>query len=56
MYVDDILSCSMQCVIDRFTEDFMQAFCWITLEIGNKHSYLGMQLTFKQGLVEVDMQ
>jgi hypothetical protein len=35
----------------RFTEEFT----WITMDVGKKHSYLGMQICFEDGYVTVDM-
>lgn len=55
IYVDDILVIvergEIECLQKRFTEEFT----WIMLDVGRKHSYLGMQICFEDGSVTVDM-
>ena len=35
---------------------FVQQFRWITMEVTDAHSYLGMQLILKEGSLQVNMQ
>jgi hypothetical protein len=55
VYVDDLLIFALRDEIDRLGREFTNEFRWITLEIGNSHSYLGMQLFFDNGQVTVDI-
>ena len=55
VYVDDILIISSSAEVHRLKEAFTKEFRWITLEEGTSHSYLGMQLEFHNGSVEVEM-
>jgi hypothetical protein len=42
--------------IQNLKEAFIKRYKWITLDVGVKHSYLGMQMTIKQDCMEIDMQ
>jgi hypothetical protein len=55
VYVDDILILASEDEIKHLAEAFTAEFRWITLEKGNKHSYLGMQLEFLPEVVKIDM-
>jgi len=54
-YVDDLLTFATQDELDRLKEKFTREFRWITTDVGKEHSYLGMQLRFRERRVEVDM-
>jgi len=56
IYVDDILLLAEQQEIERMKEVFLQHFTWITMEIAEKHSYLGMLISLRPGEVEIDME
>jgi hypothetical protein len=56
VYVDDILVCAKQEELERMKRAFIGEFKWITADVGDKHSYLGMQLTISKGCIEVNMQ
>jgi hypothetical protein len=55
VYVDDILIIATNEEIERLRKCFTEVFQWITLDVGDVHSYLGMQLTFVKGAVKIDM-
>ena len=55
IYVDDILVIAERCEIERLQQRFTEEFTWITIEIGKKHSYLGMQICLEDGCVMIDM-
>ena len=55
VYVDDILVLADKPEIQKFKIAFEKEFRWITLDIGEKHSYLGMQLRFGDGFIMLDM-
>jgi hypothetical protein len=56
IYVDDILLLAEQQEIEQMKEVFLQNFTWITMEIAEKHSYLGMLISLRPGEVEIDME
>jgi hypothetical protein len=39
----------------HFHQHFVDEFQWVTLVVGNKQSYLGMQIEFFNGTVQIDM-
>ena len=49
--VDDILVLAPESEIKRLQQAFIKQFHWITMEIGNAHSYLVMQLILEDGCV-----
>ena len=53
--VDDILVIAERVEIERLQQRFVEEFTWITIDIGKKHSYLGMLICFEDGCVLVDM-
>jgi len=55
IYVDDILVIAQRDEIDRLQKRFTEEFTWITMDVGKKHSYLGMQICFEDGYVTLDM-
>ena len=55
VYVDDILVLADKQEIQRLKVAFEKEFRWITLDVRNKHSYLGMQLVFCREFVTLDM-
>lgn len=56
IYVDDILVLAnteeMECVKQAFITEFQ----WITMEVGNGHSYLGMHVIMYDGYALIDMK
>jgi len=56
VYVDVILVCAKQKELERMKRAFTSEFEWITADVGDKHSYLGMQLTISKGCIEVNMR
>ena len=42
--------------IERLQQAFIKQFRWITMEIGNAHSYVGMLLILEDGCVRVDIR
>ncbi len=44
VYVDDILVCTDEQEVKFLKQEFVKRYKWITIEVGNKHSYLGMQV------------
>jgi hypothetical protein len=42
--------------VEFWKQEFVKRYKWIMIEVGNKHSYLGMQITFKPRCVEIDVQ
>jgi hypothetical protein len=52
VYVDNILILATDEEIRDLEKCFTEVFRWITLEVGNTHSYLGMQLSCA---VKIDM-
>ena len=54
IYVDDILVLAPEQEIEQLQQAFIKQFRWITMEIGNAHSYLGMQLIQEDCCVRVD--
>jgi len=55
IYVDDILVMADEEEVTRIRDAFVQEYQWITMDISDTHSYLGMQLTLKDGSVIIDM-
>jgi len=55
IYVDDILVLAEESEIERIRDAFIQAFQWITMEVNDSHSYLGMQIIMKKGFAVIDM-
>jgi hypothetical protein len=55
IYVDDILVLANEAELKRIEEFFKKEFTWITMNVGNVLSYLGMQIMLEQGLVTIDM-
>ncbi len=55
IYVDDILSIANEVEFERLRAAFEKVFRWITMEIGDNLSYLGMQIEKKAGKIEIDM-
>jgi hypothetical protein len=55
IYVDDILILADRAEITRLQEIFTKEYTWITLDVGTKHSYLGMQIKFLGDHVTMDM-
>ena len=56
IYVDNILVLAPKPEIKRLQQAFIKQFRCITMEIGNAHSYLGMQLILEDDCVRVDMR
>ena len=52
IYVDHIIVLADEKEIERLKQAFIQTFCWIMMEIGNAHSYLGMQLIIEDRSVQ----
>ncbi|MFN9978941.1 MAG: hypothetical protein ACK53Y_03450 [bacterium] len=44
VYVNDILIIASGEEIHRLHQHFVDEFQWVTLDLGNKQSYLGMQI------------
>jgi hypothetical protein len=55
IYVDDILIIADKMEIKRIQGIFMQEFTWITFDVNNQHSYLGMQISLEKGIATIDM-
>ena len=49
IYVDDILVLAEEKETVAIRDAFVEAFQWITMEIGDTHSYLGMVLKLRDG-------
>jgi hypothetical protein len=56
VYVDDVLIIAPEQEIKRLEESCIKEFKWVTLETGDIHSYLGMQLEFTRGCIKIDMR
>ena len=56
IYVDDILVLAEEKEIEAIRDAFVEAFQWITMEIGDTHSYLGMVLKLRKGFAIVEMK
>jgi len=37
-------------------QSFLRTFKWITLSVGDSHSYIGMQISVRNGIVTLDMR
>ena len=55
IYVDDILVLATHKEMERLKAKFVEEFQWITMDVGEQHSYLGMQLQFYDRYLTVDM-
>ena len=55
VYVDDILIIAENDEIEHLKKAFTDEFQWITFETGDLLSYLGMQISVRNGKVTVDM-
>ncbi len=53
--VDDILILADAAEIEWIDNFFMREFMWITMEVNNMHSYLGMQISLEHGNDTIDM-
>ena len=53
--MDDILVLTTREEMERLRTKFIEKFQWITIDVGDKLSYLGMQLQFYEGYLTVDM-
>jgi hypothetical protein len=56
VYVDDILIIGEEQEIRRLETEFLKAFRWITMSVGHSHSYIGMQVSVRDGKVTLDRQ
>jgi predicted small secreted protein len=56
LYVDDILLIAERLEIECVEKAFVAEFWWITMAVGNSHSYIGMTLTVDRGYVVLDMR
>jgi hypothetical protein len=56
LYVDDILLIAEKTEIECMERAFQAEFRWITMAVGNSHSYIGMKLTVDKGYVILDMR
>jgi hypothetical protein len=56
LYVDDILLIAERMEIERIGKAFEAEYRWITMAVGNSHSYIGMKLTVERGRVVLDMR
>jgi len=56
LYVDDILLIAESLEIERVGKAFETEYRWITMAVGNSHSYVGMRLTVERGCVILDMR
>jgi hypothetical protein len=56
LYVDDILLIAERLEIERVEKAFEAEFQWITMAVGNSHSYTGMKLTVDKGYIVLDMR
>jgi hypothetical protein len=56
LYVDDILLIAEKLEIECIEKAFLAEFWWITMAVGNSHSYIGMQLTVEKGCIILGMR
>jgi hypothetical protein len=56
IYVDDILVLANEEEMERIKQAFIDEFQWITMDVSDSHSYLGMHIMMKDGCVVIDMQ
>jgi hypothetical protein len=56
LYVDDILLIAESSEIERVGKAFEMEYRWITMAVGNSHSYVGMGLTVERGCITLDMR
>ena len=55
IYVDDILVFADENEVTRIKEAFVKEYQWITMEVSDAHSYLGMQIMLRDGAAVIDM-
>jgi hypothetical protein len=55
IYVDDILIIAEEAEFERLRAAFTKNFQWITMEVNDSLSYLGMRIALGKGYVELDM-
>ncbi len=55
IYVDDILILADTTEIEWIKKFFVREFTWITMQVDNSHSYLGMQISLEKGIATIDM-
>jgi hypothetical protein len=55
VYIDDILLIGDEREVNRMEEEFLKEFRWITMSKEHSHSYIGMQVTVRDGAVTLDM-
>jgi len=55
IYVDDILLFADLDEIKRMERVFIREFKWITMQVGNQQSYLGMQISLGDGYTTITM-
>jgi hypothetical protein len=55
IYVDDILLFADLDEIKRMERVFIKEFKWITMQVGNQQSYLGMQIELGDGYATITM-
>jgi hypothetical protein len=55
IYVDDVLVIATEAEFERLREAFTKEFRWITMEVSNILSYLGMQVELHRGYAIIDM-
>jgi len=55
IYVDDILVLASEEEMARLKDAFIAEFQWITMEISDSHSYLGMHIMMRNGYAVIDM-
>ncbi len=56
IYVDDSLLLAEKQEIERMKEVFLKHFMWMTMEVAEKHSYLGMLISLHPEEVKIDME
>jgi hypothetical protein len=56
VYVDDILIIADTEELARLEKEFVYTFKWITMCVGSSHSYIGMQISVRDGTVTLDMR
>jgi hypothetical protein len=56
LYVDDILLIAEKFEIECIEKAFLSEYWWITMAVGNSHSYIGMKLTVDRGCIILDIR
>lgn len=56
IYVDDILVLADEEEMERVKQAFVDEFQWITMEVNDSHSYLGMHLVIENGYAVIYMR